>query len=84
MIPGTPDPALDRALVWISCSVHGNEASGAESSMPTAYALANPDNEQTQEWLENTIVILDPSINPDGYSRYTHWYRRNAHTIPNP
>lgn len=84
MMAGEPDPSLDRALVWISCSVHGNEASGAESSMPTAYALANPDNPQTQEWLKNTVVVLDPSINPDGYSRYTHWYRRNAHSIPNP
>ncbi len=84
MLPGNPDPALDRALVWISCSVHGNEASGSESSMPTAYALANPQNEQTQEWLKNTIVILDPSINPDGYSRYTHFYRRYAHSIANP
>jgi len=84
MLEGEPDPSLDRALVWLSFSVHGNEASASESSMPTVYALANPDNARTQAWLENTIVIVDPSINPDGYSRYTHWYRRNAHQIPNP
>jgi hypothetical protein len=30
---GETDPSLDRAIVWISCSVHGNEASGSESSM---------------------------------------------------
>ncbi len=84
MIEGDSDPALDKAIVWISCTVHGNEASGAESSMPTAYALADPNNTQTQAWLQNTIVILDPTINPDGYSRYTHWYRRFAHNIPNP
>jgi hypothetical protein len=28
-----------------------------------------------REWLKNTVVILDPSLNPDGYDRYTHWYR---------
>ncbi|MEM9931652.1 MAG: zinc carboxypeptidase, partial [Bacteroidota bacterium] len=29
-------------------------------------------------WLENTLVIIDPCLNPDGYSRYTHWYRNVA------
>lgn len=72
---GTPDPALDRAIVWLSFSVHGNEAAGAEASMGVLYDLANTNDPNTQEWLKNTIVILDPCLNPDGYSRYTHWYR---------
>ncbi len=84
MVEGAAEPALDRAIVWLSFSVHGNEASGSESSMPTVYALADPENRRTQAWLENTVVIVDPCINPDGYSRYTHWFRGNAHTTPNP
>lgn len=77
---GSADPALDRAIVWLSYSVHGNEAAGAESSMGVVYDLINKSNTDVQEWLENTIVILDPSVNPDGYSRYSHWYRGVATT----
>jgi hypothetical protein len=84
MIDGSPDPALDRAIVWLSFSVHGNEAAGSESSMAVIYELADPGNRQTQEWLKNTIVIMDPSLNPDGYSRYTSWYRNVANRIPDP
>jgi hypothetical protein len=82
-LDGNTDRALDRALVWLSFSVHGNEASGSEASMQVIYELADPNNTRTQSWLENTVVILDPSINPDGYSRYTHWYRGVSHKRKN-
>ncbi len=64
------------AIVWLSFSVHGNEAAGSESSMPVLHQLVT--NPTAMGWLENSIVILDPCINPDGYSRYTHWNRRVA------
>lgn len=84
LLPGQPDPALDVAIVWLSFSVHGNEAAGSEASMGVVYDLANPNNAETSAWLKNTLVILDPSLNPDGYSRYTHWQRGVANLIPNP
>lgn len=72
------------AIVWLSFSVHGNEAAGSESSMPIIYELANPNNATVQEMLKNTIVIFDPCINPDGYSRYTNWYKMAANRLSNP
>lgn len=72
---GETDASLSRGLVWLSFSVHGNEAAGSESALQVLYDLANPSNQKTKEWLENTVVIIDPSVNPDGYSRYTHWVR---------
>ena len=77
---GDPDPALDRAIVWLSFSVHGNEAAGSEASMGVVYDLADTADPRAQQWLENTIVLIDPSVNPDGYSRYTSWYRGVATT----
>ena len=65
----------DKLIVWLSFNVHGNEFAGTESAMTVAYELANPSNKETKKWLENTIVILDPCINPDGYSRYGNWLR---------
>ncbi len=78
LLEGKVDPDLDRAIVWLSYSVHGNEPAGSEASMEVLYQLADPGNPRNSAWLENTIVILDPCTNPDGYDRYTHWYRRVA------
>lgn len=83
-VAGSADAALDRAIVWLSFSVHGNEASGSEASMGVLYDLVNPENAETKAWLKNTIVIIDPALNPDGYSRYTHWFRGVANRIPDP
>jgi len=61
-------------LVWLSYNVHGNEAVSMEASMKTLYDLADKSNSKTQTWLKNTVVIIDPCINPDGRDRYANWY----------
>lgn len=65
-----------KAIVWLSYNVHGNEASSLEASMLTLYELASTANPKTQEWLKNTVVILDPCINPDGRDRYANFYNQ--------
>jgi len=80
---GQPDLMNPVAIVWISMSVHGNEASGSECSMPLARMLAAQTDPQVREWLRNTVVILDPSVNPDGYDRYTHWNRMASNLLKN-
>jgi hypothetical protein len=62
------------AIVWLSYNVHGNEASSSEASMLTLYSLVHPANAQTKQWLQNTVVVIDPCINPDGRDRYVNWY----------
>ncbi len=84
VIDGNIDEDLAQAIVWLSYSVHGNEAAGSESSRIVLHKLADPDNAATKEWLKNSIVIIDPSVNPDGYSRYTHWIRGNGNLVNNP
>ena len=64
------------AVVWLSYNVHGNESVSTEAAMQTLYALGNPQNERTQRWLENTVVLIDPCLNPDGRARYVQWYRQ--------
>jgi hypothetical protein len=58
------------AIVWLSYNVHGNESAGTEAALQTAYELVT----KRQDLLKNTIVILDPCINPDGRDRYVNWY----------
>jgi Zinc carboxypeptidase len=83
MAEGQPDVANPVAIVWISMSVHGNEASGSEASMLLGYDLATQTDPKIRQYLQNTVVILDPSLNPDGYDRYTHWNRSVSNLIKN-
>ena len=62
------------AIVWLSYNVHGNEPSSSEAAMLVLYALVDMSNTQTKEWLKNTVVIIDPCINPDGRDHYVNWY----------
>src|SRR4051794_7134041 len=62
----TVTPPGQPAIVWLSYNVHGNETSSSEASMLTLYSLVDPNNSSTKNWLKNTVVIIDPCINPDG------------------
>lgn len=62
----------DKAIVWLSYNVHGNEASSTEASMLTLYELITT----KKDWLQNTVVIIDPCVNPDGRDRYANWYNK--------
>ncbi|MGB5692085.1 MAG: M14 metallopeptidase family protein [Flavobacteriaceae bacterium] len=66
----------EKAIVWLSYNVHGNESSSTEASMQTIYELLTT----RQDYLENSVVILDPCINPDGRDRYVNWYRQVKNT----
>lgn len=65
-----------KAIVWLSYNVHGNEASSTEAAMLTLYELVTT----KKAWLENTIVIMDPCINPDGRDRYVNWFNQVKNT----
>lgn len=83
LLDGSPQ-GDKTSIVWLSYNVHGNESSSSEATMKTLYALANPENATTQAWLQNTVVIMDPCINPDGRDRYANFYNQYGNVIPNP
>jgi hypothetical protein len=70
----------DPVIVWLSYNVHGNEAVSTEAAMITLYKLADKRNTTQQQWLENTVVIIDPCLNPDGRERYVSFYNQ-THAI---
>lgn len=69
---GVAESLSDKAIVWLSYNVHGNEASSTEAAMQTLYELVT----SNKEWLKNTVVIMDPCVNPDGRDRYANWYNQ--------
>ena len=72
------------AIVWLSYNVHGNESVSTEASMRTLFDLVDPANSKTKSWLQNTVVVIDPCLNPDGRERYVSFYNsvRNVHPDP--
>ena len=69
----------NKAIVWLSYNVHGNESVSTEASMKTIHTLLT----SKSSYLENTVVIIDPCINPDGRDRYSNWYNQYKNTPHN-
>ncbi|HKZ66315.1 MAG TPA: M14 family zinc carboxypeptidase, partial [Chitinophagaceae bacterium] len=80
MIPSENAPAV----IWLSYNVHGNETSSSEAALLTLFALSDPKNTQTKEWLKNTVIIIDPCVNPDGRDRYVNWFNSEVGKNYNP
>jgi hypothetical protein len=72
------DPIADsKAVVLITCSIHSSETASTLMAMELLYDLASKDDESTRGILENTILLLVPSANPDGVDKVADWYERS-------
>jgi len=75
--PGSEiDPSLHNQLpifVNLGYNVHGNEPSGSEAALLTAYTLVASNHPEIGAYRDNAIVFIDPTINPDGRDRHTQW-----------
>ncbi|MCG8457995.1 MAG: hypothetical protein MI919_17095 [Holophagales bacterium] len=69
-------------VVNMGYSVHGNEPSGANASLLLAYHLAAAQDPFTTEVLENAVILLDPTLNPDGLSRFAQWANMHRGRVP--
>ena len=69
-----------RNIVLITCSIHATEVASTHSAVEFAYRLATESNPHFDAILHNTILLLVPSINPDGVDIVTQWYRRTLNT----
>jgi hypothetical protein len=67
-----------RAVVFISCSMHSTETAATEFGMQLAYDLATSDEEPFASAREELVVVLIPTLNPDGLDEVVHWYRENV------
>jgi len=72
--------ANGKAVVTISCSIHSTEIVASQMSMQLAYELATAQDPDTREILQNTILLLIPSPNPDGIDIVADWYRKTLGT----
>ena len=82
---GILTPKIDTPLVvYQGFSIHGNEPSGSNSALLLAYYLAASNDDFVNKLLNNTIILLDPSFNPDGLQRFAYWANTNKNINLNP
>jgi len=74
---GTKSPII----INLGYGVHGNETSSTETSLLAGYYLTASNDAETQKWLSESVIFIDPSLNPDGRDRAANWL--NAyHSFP--
>jgi hypothetical protein len=85
-IDATDDPSVDISknpiVVYQGFSIHGNEPSGSNAALAVAYYLAAAEN--IDALLNNTVILFDPSLNPDGLQRFAYWANTNKSKNINP
>ncbi|HLF84893.1 MAG TPA: M14 metallopeptidase family protein [Blastocatellia bacterium] len=72
--------AEGRTIVLITCGIHSTEVGSNLVSMNIAYRLASDDSPETREILDRCIVLLVPSLNPDGVDIVKTWYDKTLGT----
>lgn len=70
---GEAEPGDGPAIIWQGYSIHGDESSGSNAALLYAWHLAASRDERVTEMLDDVVVLLDPSLNPDGLARFAAW-----------
>ncbi|WOT05413.1 M14 family zinc carboxypeptidase [Shewanella youngdeokensis] len=60
-------------VIWLAYSIHGDEASGAHAALKLSHMLASSKEKWVTNLLENAVVLITPSQNPDGMDRFSTW-----------
>ena len=78
------DISNNPIVVYQGFSIHGNEPSGSNAAMAVAYYLAAAEGNEVEDLLHNTVILFDPSLNPDGLQRFAYWANTNRSKNINP
>jgi hypothetical protein len=82
-VSDTADTSKLPVFTWLGHSIHGSEASGANAAVLLIYHLAAAQDKETLKQLEESVIFVDPLLNPDGYNRFTEWHNHNKSFVPN-
>lgn len=69
-----------KAIVIVTCNIHSTEIASSQMAMEWAYALATATDPETKKRLSDVVLLLVPSLNPDGQIMVTDWYRKYVGT----
>jgi hypothetical protein len=71
-------------VINMGYGIHGNEPSGTNAALLIAYHLAAARNAGTREMLKDTVILIDPCLNPEGLDRFANWTNNHRGRHPNP
>lgn len=71
-------------VTYMGFSIHGNEPSGSNASLLVAYYMAAAQGSEVENMLRNSVILLDPSFNPDGLNRFATWANMHKSKRVNP
>jgi hypothetical protein len=69
-----------KAIVWIDNGLHASEVATAQHAFLLAHQLAIDESEESREIRNNVILVLLPTVNPDGLNLVVDWYRKHVGT----
>jgi hypothetical protein len=69
-----------KVFLLITCNIHSTEVGASQMAMEWAHALATAEDDVTRRRLDELVLLLMPSINPDGLMLEAEWYRKNLGT----
>jgi|GEM_PF-2335654 len=69
-----------RLFLWIECNIHSNEPAGAEVALEIAHELATTDDPEKLRAMEDVVLTIIPSTEPDGHDHFTEWFHTYKHT----
>jgi len=65
-----------KLILLITCNIHSTEIGSSQMAMEWAHKLATAQDAETKKRLDDVILLLVPSLNPDGQQMETEWYRK--------
>jgi hypothetical protein len=85
-VSGNVDIEKMPVFIKLGYGIHGNESSAQNSSAIVAYYLIAGEDEKINQLLKNAVILLDPSLNPDGMQRHSSWVNstRSLNNNPDP
>ena len=69
-------------IIWLGYGVHGNEPSAANAALVLAHYLAASNSPEVQQWLRQAVILIQPSMNPDGHDRFALWANMHRGKTP--
>ena len=60
-------------VIWLAYSIHGDEASGAHAALKLSHLLASSNEQWITRLLDEAVILITPSQNPDGLDRFSNW-----------
>lgn len=69
-----------KVVLLVTCAIHSSEIASTQMAMEWAHALATAEDAETKRRLSEVVLLLVPSLNPDGHGMEVDWYRKNLGT----